>query len=109
MVALSFFDFSVNGDYNVKLVLGTNSSTLILLHCYSQVASICTFISDYFVKLPLLLLLKCHRYSEKNKLHVKIVVPKLQETILYVTRRDNQLERCIVLTVPISPQNPKVI
>ena len=46
----------------------------------------------------------------RNKnLHVKIVVPKQQETILYVTRRDVQLEQCIVPNVPISPQNPKTI
>ena len=37
---------------------------------------------------------------------MKSVVPKLQETIMYVTRCDEQLEHCIVLTVPISPQNP---
>ena len=37
------------------------------------------------------------------------MVPKLQETILYVTRKDVQLEHCSVLIVPISPQNPKVI
>ena len=40
---------------------------------------------------------------------MKIVVTKLQETILYVTRIDVQLEHCIVLTVPISTQNLKVI
>ena len=37
------------------------------------------------------------------------MVPKLQKTILYVTRRDVQLERCFVPNVPISSQNPKTI
>ena len=45
----------------------------------------------------------------KEKLHVKSAVPKLQETILYVTRRDAQLEHCIVPNVSISPQNLKII
>ena len=45
----------------------------------------------------------------KEKVHVKIVVPKLQETILYATRGDVQLEHCILPNVPISPQNPKMI
>ena len=35
---------------------------------------------------------------------MKFVVPKLQETILYATRRDVKLEPCIVPNVPISPQ-----
>ena len=35
------------------------------------------------------------------------VVPKLQSLILHVTRRDVQLERCIVPNVPISPLNHK--
>ena len=39
----------------------------------------------------------------------KIVVPKLQETLLYVTRRDVQLEHRIVPIVPISPQKPRTI
>ena len=46
---------------------------------------------------------------KEEKLHVKIVVPKLQEKILYATRRDVQLEHCVVPNVPISPQNPKLI
>ena len=36
------------------------------MHCYTQVASIFTFVSDGFVEQ---LLLKCLRYSEKAKLH----------------------------------------
>ena len=45
----------------------------------------------------------------KEKLLVEIVVPKLQETIMYVTRRDVQLEHCIVPNVPISQQSPKMM
>ena len=37
------------------------------------------------------------------------MVTKLQETILYGTRRVVLLVHCIVLTVPIFPQNPKTI
>ena len=37
------------------------------------------------------------------------MVPKLQGTILYVTRRDVQLEQCIVPNVLFSPQNPKMV
>ena len=39
--------------------------------------------------------------------YVRNVVPKLQRLILRVTRRDVQLEHCIVPNVPISPQNHK--
>ena len=46
---------------------------------------------------------------KRKKLQVKIVVTKLQETILYGTRRVVLLVHCIVLNVPISPQNPKTI
>ena len=56
-----------------------------------------------------LLLLKCLRSIETKKLYVRIVVPKLQSLILPVTRRDVQLEHCIVPTVPISQQSPKMI
>ena len=34
-------------------------------------------------------------------------VPKLQSLILFVTRRDVQLEHCILPSVPISPQKPE--
>ena len=96
-------EFSVNKEYNIK-ILATNSSPLFHLHCYRRVASIFTFISDYFVKL---FLLKCLRSIETRKLHVRIVLPKLQSLILRVTRRDVQLEHCIVPNVPISPQITK--
>ena len=87
-------------------ILALNFSPLFHLHCYRQVASIFTFISDYFVKL---LLLKCLRSIETKKLHVRSVVPKLQKLVLPVTRRDVQLEQCFAPNVPISPRNPEMI
>ena len=98
-------EISVYGKKYAK-TLATKFSPLLHLHCYRQVASNLTFISNSFVKL---LFLECLCLSESKKLHVKNVVPKLQETILYVTRRDVQLEHCIVPNVPISPQNHKMI
>ena len=44
---------------------------------------------------------------DTRRLHVRIVVPKLQSLILPVTRRIVLLVHCIVPNVPISPQNPK--
>ena len=60
-------------------------SANISLQCYGQVASIFTFLSDKSGKD---LILKRLRYSEKNKLHVKNVVLKLQEATLYSKRKD---------------------
>ena len=98
-------EFFVNGENNIK-ILATKFSPLFLLHCFSQVVSIFTFISDLFVRL---LILECLRSMETKKLHMRIVVPKLQSLILPVTRRDVQLEHCIVPPVPISRQSPKMI
>ena len=47
--------------------------------------------------------------TQKKNLHAKIVVPKLQETIIYGTRRVVLLVHCIVPTVPFSPENYKMI
>ena len=47
--------------------------------------------------------------NRNEKLHVKIVVPKLQSLILRVTGKDVQLEHCFVPTVPPSQQSPKMI
>ena len=85
-------EFSVNGEYNIKKKLATNFSPFFLFHCYCQVASIFTFITDFFVKL---LIFKCLRSIETKKLHVRIVVPKLQGLISRVTVR----ERCSVGTL----------
>ena len=98
-------EFSVNRENNLKL-LATIFSPLFLLHCYSQVASTFTFISDYSVKL---LFLKCPVYIDTRKLHVRFVVPKLQSLILRVTRKDILPVHYTVPNVPISPQNPKKI
>ena len=96
-------EFSVYGKKYAKKP-ATNFSSLFNLHCYHQVASIFTLISDYFVNL---LLLKCLHSIETKKLLVRIVVPKLQSLILGVTGRDVQLEHCVVPTVPISQQSTK--
>ena len=98
-------EFSVDGK-KIAQTLATIFPPLFHLQSYRQIASIFTFSSEYFVKL---LLLKCLRSIETRKLHVRIVVPKLQSLILHVTRRDVQLEHCIVPNVPISPQNDKMI
>ena len=98
-------EISVEGKKIAKK-LTKNFLLLFHLHCYRQVASIFTFISDYFVKL---LLLKCHRSIETRKLHVRIVVPKLQKLILPVTRIDVKLGHCSVPNVPVSPHNPEMI
>ena len=96
-------EFPVSGEKYEK-ILATNFPPLFHLHCYRQVASIFTFFSDYFVKL---LLLKCLRSIETRELYVRIVVPKLQSLILRVTRRDVQLEHCIVPNVPYSPKKKR--
>ena len=56
------------------------------------------YFSDYSVKLRLL---KCLRSIETQKLHVKIVVFKLQSINLLVTRRVVLLVHCLVRSVPI--------
>ena len=110
---ISFYGFSgflwllfpfmeLSGKVYLK-IHARNVSLLFHLYCYSQVASIFTFISNYSVKLSLL---KCLRLIETKKLLVTVVVPKLQSSILLVTRRDVQLEHCIVPNVLISPQSP---
>ena len=53
--------------------------------------------------------MKCLRSIETKKFFVTIVVPKLQSSILRVTRRDVQLEHYIVPNAPISQQIPKMI
>ena len=98
-------EISVVGKKIAK-ILATNFSPVFCLHCYRQVASMFTFISDYFVKL---LLLNCFHSIETRKLHVRIVVPKLQNLILPVTRRNVQLKQSIVPNVSISPQNAGLI
>ena len=71
------------------------------MHFYSQVASIVTFLSDYSVKIFILV---CLRSIETKKLRAKIVIPQLPSLILLVTRRDVQLEHCIVPSVLVSSQ-----
>ena len=42
----------------------------------------------------------------RKHFHVIIVVPKIQETLLYGTRRDAKLEPCIVQSIPFFPLIP---
>ena len=98
-------EFSVHGKKYAQ-ILATNFSPFFDWHCYGQVASIFTLVSDYFVKL---LILKGLRSIETRKLHVRTVVPKLQSLILRVTRRVVQSKHSVVPKVPNSPQNPKTI
>ena len=98
-----FMEFSVYGEKYAK-ILAKKFSPFFHLPCYLQFGSINTSFWDYFVKL---LILKCLRPYETEKLLVTIVVPKLQSLILGVTRRDDQLEHFNVPNVPISPRNPK--
>ena len=53
IVALYFMDSSVFGNGDAKLLV-TSFSPLFDLHCYRQVASVITFLSDYSVKLLIL-------------------------------------------------------
>ena len=109
MVSLAFFSssfFSGNFPYMGKICKNI---------CY-KVFAIISFVllpSSHF-NLQVYFRLFCQTtivemFSLIRKEKVKIVVPTLQETVLYGTRRVVLLVHCIVLTVPISPQNPKVI
>ena len=86
--------------------LATDFSPLFLLHCYNQVASFLGIYSELCVEF---ISLTCPPSIVTENLHVKIVVFKLQNLNLRVTRRVVLLVHCIVPNVPISPQNPRVI
>ena len=75
------------------------------LHCFSQVDYFFTFNLDYSVNLLFLYSL-CS--IETKNLRLKIPVLKQQSLILLVTRRYVQSEHSVVLSVPVSPQIPKV-
>ena len=74
---------------------------LLLLHCYSQVATIFRWISGYFANF---FLLKCLPSNATRKSRVKTVVGKLQSLILLGTRREAPLEHFIAPDVPTSQQ-----
>ena len=76
-------DFSVYGK-NYLDILAKNLSPLPPLHCYRQNASIFAFVSDRSVKQSLL-----------KKMHVKFVVPKLQEH--YCTAQEEMVSWNLVL------------
>ena len=87
-------------------VFATYFSPLFSMHYYSHVATIFAFVSDYSVKLlsPI-----CLPSVATKKLIVKFLAPKLQKIILFVTRKDVQLDYWFVSSVPISPKHPKTI
>ena len=55
------------------------------------------------------MLLICLVSTATKKLHVITVRHQLQKGTLYDTKRDVQLEHCIVANIPLSPQNHKMI
>ena len=105
MVAFSFYGKALRvWEKLFRKRLASKFSQLFFLHCYSQVASIFTFISDLSVNL---IILKCLRSIESKKSLLTNVESKLQNLILLITIGDVKLEHCIVPSVPISPKNPK--
>ena len=93
-------DFSMNEKNNIKIFLQIFHHYFIRLATVNSLQSsrlFQTILLNYYYEMLSLI--------RKEKLHVKIVVPKLQETILYGTRIDVELEHCIVPSVPISSQN----
>ena len=80
--------------------LAVISVALLPSSCFNLHACFRLFCQTTISEMPLLI---------QKKIHLKIVVPKLQDTTLSSTRRDVQLEHCIVPNVPVSPQNHKMI
>ena len=78
-------------------------SPLFLFHCFSEVATNFTVISETSLKL---LLLKCRPSNATKGSLVKIVEHKLEEAFSD-SIRDVQLGRFILLSVPISQQLPR--
>ena len=79
-------------------------SPLFLFHCFKQVATNFTFISETSL---ILLLIKCLPSNATKKSLVKTVEHKLEE-VFSDSIRDVQLGRFILLSVPISQQLPRL-
>ena len=79
-------------------------SLLFLFHCFSHVATNFTFTSESSF---ILLLLECLPANAIKKSLVKIVEHKLEEAFSE-SKRDVQLGRFILLSVPISQQLPRL-
>ena len=77
-------------------------SPLFLFHCFSQIATNFTFISETSL---ILLLLKCLPSNARKKSLVKIAEHKIEEAFSDGIR-DVELGRFILLSVPISQQLP---
>ena len=103
MVALSFYgifrkweSFLKNTCYKlfVIILVALLPSSCFNLQCYFRL-----FCQTIIIEMPSLF--------RREKLHVIIVVPKLQETLLYSKRRGVLLIHCIVTTFPILQKTPK--
>ena len=79
-------------------------SPLILFHCFSQVATNFSYISETSL---ILLLPKCIPSNATKKSLLKIVEHKLEEAFSD-SIRDVRLGRFILLSVPISQQFPRL-
>ena len=105
MVALSFlWNFPYMGKIcknNCYKFFATISFALLLSSRFNLHVYFILFCQTTIIILPSLI--------RQKKWHVKSVVLILEEAMMYVTRRDVQLEHCIVPNVPISPQNHKMI
>ena len=109
MVGISFYgryfllcSFFKQGNLDYRIVYTVIA--IITLHCYNQLAKIVAKSFKLFY-----LLQKCLPSYERKKLLVNIVVPKLQETILYDNKGDAQLEPYIVPSVPTFQHCPWMI
>ena len=80
-------------------------SPLFPFPCFSQIATKITFTSETSV---ILLLIKCLPSNAKEKLVVKLVEHKLEETFFDGIRGDFQLGHFILLSVPIFEQVPRL-
>ena len=100
----SFFFWTFHIWYKVMANTCYIFSPLFLFHCFNQVATKFTFISETSL---ILLLLKCLPSNATKKPLVKIVEHKLEEAF-YDSIRDVQLGRFILLSGPISQQLPRL-
>ena len=88
------------------VTLATCSLQLFLLHWYSHVASVFTFISDYFWEIPIL---KCLCATRTTKLRAKFVFTKVHEPTLPVIRKEVQLGYYFVTKLHNFPQKREKI
>ena len=83
-------------------ILALSSFALLSSNCFNLYVYFRLFCQNTISEKPSLI-------RQEKKTHVTIVVPKIQEAILYGTRRIVLLVHCIIPIVPLSPQNHKMI